>query len=81
MSSSHPAPHKAGPGRQPAPAAPAVTSATPGPSDHRQLRHLEQTGGWTRHERLRIAWYRLRLTVQEMNYATRRLVELQTRLP
>jgi hypothetical protein len=42
---------------------------------------LEKTGGWTRRERLRILWYRLRLTVQEMNYSARRLVELQTRLP
>ena len=29
----------------------------------------------------RFLWYRLRLTVHEMNYATRRLVELQMRLP
>jgi hypothetical protein len=40
-------------------------------------RRWERTGGWTRRERLRVLWYRLRLTVQEMNYATRRLVELQ----
>jgi hypothetical protein len=26
-------------------------------------------------------WYRLRLIVQEMNYATRRLTELRTALP
>jgi hypothetical protein len=50
-------------------------------TDPARMRHLEKTGGWTRRERLRILWYRLRLTVQEMNYATRRLVELQTRLP
>ena len=42
-----------------------------------QMRHLEKAGGWTRRERLRCLWYRLRLTVQEMNYATRRIVELQ----
>jgi hypothetical protein len=81
MPSNHPAPHNADPGLQPTQAAPAVTSTAAGPSDHLQLRRLERTGGWTRHERLRIAWYRLRLTIQEMNYATRRLVELQTRLP
>jgi hypothetical protein len=28
-------------------------------------------------ERLRFLWYRLRLTIGEMNYATRRLVEVQ----
>lgn len=50
-------------------------------TDLAQMRHLEKTGGWTHRERLRLVWYRLRLTVQEMNYATRRLVELQTRLP
>jgi len=39
--------------------------------------HLEETVSWTSRERLRILWYRLRLTVQEMNYATRRVVEQQ----
>jgi hypothetical protein len=34
-------------------------------------------GPWTGRERLRFLWYRLRLTVAEMNYATRRMVELQ----
>ena len=46
-----------------------------------QLRHLKKMGPWTRRERLRFLWYRLRLVVREMNYATRRLVELQQRLP
>jgi hypothetical protein len=32
---------------------------------------------WTGRERLRCLWYRLRLTVAEMNYATRRVVEVQ----
>ncbi len=77
MPSNHQTPINAGP----ALAAPAVTSAISGPSDHFQLRRPAKTGGRIRHERLRTAWYRLRLTVQEMNYATRRLVELQTRLP
>jgi hypothetical protein len=81
MSTSHPAPASTSPARQPTPAAPAVTSAAPGPSDHFQLRRREQTSGPARHQRLRAACHRLRLTVQEMNYATRRLVELQTRLP
>lgn len=42
-----------------------------------QLRHLKDMGPWTGRERLRFLWYRLRLTVAEMNYATRRMVELQ----
>ena len=44
----------------------------------RTARPWEKSGGWTRRERLRVLWYRLRLTVREMNYATRRLFELQT---
>ena len=40
-------------------------------------RQLEQTVSWTGAERLRCLWYRLRLTVAEMNYATRRVVEIQ----
>jgi hypothetical protein len=52
-----------------------------GPAEQARIRHLETTGGWTGRERLRILWYRLRLTVQEMNYATRRMTELQTCLP
>ena len=42
-----------------------------------QAQHAEQTVSWTGRERLRFLWYRLRLTVREMNYATRRIVELQ----
>src|SRR5262252_2720114 len=45
-------------------------------SDSR-VRHLEEMGGWSRGERLRFLWYRLRLMVAEMNYATRRMVEPQ----
>jgi len=41
-------------------------------------RQLEQSVSLTGRERLRLLWYRLRLTVAEMNYATRRLFELQT---
>jgi hypothetical protein len=47
----------------------------------RQLRRAEALVSWTRGERLRFLCYRLRLTVSEMNYATRRLLERQTRLP
>jgi len=63
--------------RQPA----AAASHVPGPADHAQVRRLEKTSGWTRRERLRILWYRLRLTVQELNDATGRMAELRTRLP
>ena len=50
-------------------------------STEQPAQSAEELVSWTWHERLRFLWYRLRLTVGEMNYATRRLVELQTRLP
>ena len=49
----------------------------PDPDGPVQLRNLNKMGPWTGRERLRFFWYRLRLAVSEMNYATRRLVELQ----
>jgi hypothetical protein len=49
----------------------------PGPADLSHRRRLEKTVSWTGRERLRGLWYRLRLTVAEMNYATRRVVEVQ----
>ncbi len=47
------------------------------PAERIQKRQLERSVSWTGRERLRWLWYRLRLTVQEMNYASRRIVELQ----
>ena len=40
-------------------------------------RQLEETVSWTGRERLRCLWYRLRLTLAEMNSATQRMLELQ----
>lgn len=55
-----------------------VVATTTGPSaEHLQKRLLEESVIWTGRERLRILWYRLRLAIAEMNYATRRTVELQ----
>ena len=42
-----------------------------------QAQRAEELVSWTGRERLRCLWYRLRLTVAEMNYATRRTVEVQ----
>ena len=42
-----------------------------------QAQRLDELVTWTGPEWLRMLWYRIRLTVSEMNYATRRLVELQ----
>ena len=46
-----------------------------------QVQRAGELASWTFRERLRFLWYRLRLTVQEMNYAVRRMTELQMRLP
>jgi hypothetical protein len=45
------------------------------------MQRVEETISWTWRERFRLLWYRLRLTVSEMNYATRRMLELQMHLP
>jgi hypothetical protein len=55
----------------------AMASPTPGQADLVHRRQLERSVSWSGRERLRYLWYRLRLTVAEMNYATRRVVELQ----
>jgi hypothetical protein len=54
-----------------------TASPVPGRADLMARRRLEKSLSWTRRERLRGVWYRLRLTVAEMNYATRRMVELR----
>jgi hypothetical protein len=54
-----------------------VASPASGTADLIEQRQLEKAVSWTGRERFRCLWYRLRLTVQEMNYATRRIVELQ----
>jgi hypothetical protein len=65
------------PARRPETGATAMTGPVPGSADLVQRRQLEKTVSWTGPERLRCLWYRLRLTVAEMNYATRRTVEIQ----
>jgi hypothetical protein len=54
---------------------------TPGSTGVVDRRQLEKSVSWTGPERFRFLWYRLRLTTAEMNYATRRLVEVQAFLP
>ena len=78
MSRNRPAPDQQRPDRLPAPDTAAMASpAAPGPADLVHRRQLEKSVSWSGRERLRCLWYRLRLTVAEMNYATRRTVELQ----
>ena len=76
----YPAQHahnRQGPARRLATGAAAKTGLGPDSADLVHRRHLEKTVSWTGSERLRCLWYRLRLTVAEMNYATRRVVEVQ----
>ena len=54
-----------------------MPTAAPALAEHVQRRQLEKALCWSGRERLRCLWYRARLTVAEMNYATRRMVELQ----
>jgi len=54
-----------------------MTSPAPARPAPVRTRQLEQSVSWTGRERLRCLWYRLRLTVAEMNYANRRMLELQ----
>ena len=72
-----PTPDQQRPGGLPAPGMPAIASPAPGSADLVHRRQLEKSVSWSGRERLRCLWYRLRLTVAEMNYATRRMVELQ----
>ena len=72
-----PPPDHQRPGRRPAPGTAAMASSAPGSADLVHRRQLEKSVAWSGRERLRYLWYRLRLTVAEMNYATRRMVELQ----
>ena len=65
------------PARRPETGTATEPGPAPGPAGLIPRRHLEKTVSWTGSERLRCLWYRLRLTVAEMNYATRRTVEVQ----
>jgi len=72
-----PTPEQERPRRRPAPDGTAMTSPAPARPAPVRTRQLEQSVSWTGRERLRCLWYRLRLTVAEMNYANRRMLELQ----
>ncbi len=50
-------------------------------STEQRVPSAEELISCTGRERLRFFWYRLRLTISEMNYASRRMVELQMGLP
>ena len=77
MPRNHPTPDSEHPSGLPASGTAAMASPAPGPGDLVHRRQLERSVSWSGRERLRYLWYRLRLTIAEMNYATRRVVELQ----
>jgi hypothetical protein len=77
MPRSHPTPDQHRSRSLPAPDVAAKASPASGPADIDHRRQLEKSVSLSGRERLRSLWYRLRLTVAEMNYATRRMVELQ----
>ena len=72
MSRNTPTPDHQRPGHMPASASPA-----PGSADLIHRRQLEKSVSWSGRERLRCLWYRLRLELADVNYASRRVVELQ----
>src|SRR5215468_12320722 len=77
MHRNHPTSDNEHPSCPAAPGTAATASPAPGSADPVHRRQLERSVSWSGPERLRFLWYRLRLTVAEMNYATRRTVELQ----
>lgn len=77
MSRNPPPPDHQRPGRLPGPDMAGMASSASGSADPVRRRQLEKSVSWSGRERLRCLWYRLRLTVAEMNYAARRMVELQ----
>ena len=60
-----------------APGTAAMASPAPGSADFVHRRQLEKSVAWSGRERLQCLWYRLRLELADINYAQRRLVELQ----
>ena len=75
MPLNHPGPDHQGQGSLPAPIK--ASAASPGPGDRVHKRQLEKSISWSGLERLRCLWYRLRLTHADIDYASRRIFELQ----
>jgi hypothetical protein len=76
MPRNHPTPDHQRPGRLPAPDM-ATASPALGSADRVHKRELERSVSWSGRERLRCLWYRLRLTLGDINYANRRILEIQ----
>ena len=77
MHQNHPTEDQQHPGPRPTPGTAAMAGPASGSAGLVRRRQLEETVSWTGRERLRCLWYRLRLTLAEMNSATQRMLELQ----
>jgi hypothetical protein len=77
MHRNRPTPDHQSPGRLPTPGTAAMASPAPGPADLVPRRQLEKSVSWSGRERLRCLWYRLRLELADINYASKLLIELQ----
>ena len=73
----NPPPPDERPGHLPAPDTAATASSAAGSADLVHRRQLEKSVSWSGRERFRFLWYRLRLTVHEMNYAAGRMADLR----
>ena len=65
------------PGHASPPSTAAMASSAPGSAGLAHGRQLEKSVSWSGREQLRFLWYRLRLELADLNYASKRLVELQ----
>ena len=54
-----------------------MAGPAPGSTELVHRRQLEKLVSWSGRERLRYLWYRLRLELAEIDYANRRMLELQ----
>jgi hypothetical protein len=77
MPQSRPTPNHQPPGHLLAGGTAATASAVPGSADLVHRRQLEKSVSWCGRERLRCLWYRLRLELADLNYASKRPVELR----
>jgi hypothetical protein len=77
MHRNRPTPDHQRQGGLPTPGTPPTANLAPRSADLLHRQQLEKSVSWSGRERLRCLWYRLRLELADMNYASKRLVELQ----
>ena len=77
MPKNPPTPDHQHPDRLPAPGMAATANSAPGSAGLVHKRQLEKSVSWSGRERLQCLWYRLRLQLADINYANKRLLEVQ----